>query len=74
MIDRFDDGAIKYGTELVNKGYPKHLTVPFGNKDLKTRVGWDVYEYQHYEWVWEDTIYSWGNLTERLADLKHITV
>lgn len=74
LIDRLDEDAIKYGTELVTKGYPKHMTVPLGGEEMKTRIGWDVYEYQHYEWVWEDTIYSWGNLTERVADLRYMTI
>lgn len=74
LIDRLDEDAIKYGTELVEKGYPKHMTLPFGGEEMKKRIGWDVYEYQHYEWVWEDTIYSWANLTERIADVKNMTV
>lgn len=74
MIDRMNEEAIKYGKQLVESGYPKHLTLSVGGDDMKTRIGWDIYEYQHYEWVWEDTIYSWGNLTERIEVIKNLNV
>lgn len=74
MMDRMDEDAIKFGKDLVEKGYPKHMTVSVDGEDLKKRVGWDVYELQHYEWVWEDTMYSWGNLTERVADLNELNL
>uniref|UniRef100_A0A1B6L6U3 Uncharacterized protein n=1 Tax=Graphocephala atropunctata TaxID=36148 RepID=A0A1B6L6U3_9HEMI len=57
-----DDIAQKMAKDLIENKRPKFLDIEVDMPVISNRVGFDKYEFQHFQWVWEDIVNSWEKL------------
>ncbi|KAG8242387.1 hypothetical protein J6590_066888 [Homalodisca vitripennis] len=59
-----DDIAIRMARDLIENKRPSFLDMEIDMPTINRRVGFDRYEFQHFQWVWEDIVNSWEKLKE----------
>lgn len=65
-----DDIAIRMARDLIQNKRPKFLDMELDMPVINLRVGFDKYEFQHFQWVMEDIQQSWEKLKGLLFNPK----
>lgn len=65
-----DTEAIQLGKAYIKTGIPKSFRIKVTGAFVNTRVGFDKYELQHYEYCREESIKSWHSLKDLLENTQ----